>query len=46
MILGGDGADELLAGYPTFKAEQAAGLFRRLPRPAQRWPAQPWAGCA
>ena len=35
VILGGDGADELLAGYPTFKAEQAAGLFRRLPRPAQ-----------
>jgi asparagine synthase (glutamine-hydrolysing) len=35
VILGGDGADELLAGYPTFKAEHAAGLFRRLPRPAQ-----------
>jgi asparagine synthase (glutamine-hydrolysing) len=35
VILGGDGADELLAGYPTFKAERAAGLFRRLPRPAQ-----------
>jgi asparagine synthase (glutamine-hydrolysing) len=31
--LGGDGADELLAGYPTFAAERAAGLFRRLPRP-------------
>ena len=35
VILGGDGADELLAGYPTFKAENAAGLFRRLPRSAQ-----------
>ena len=35
VILGGDGADELLAGYPTFKAEHAAGLFRRLPRSAQ-----------
>ena len=35
VVLGGDGADELLAGYPTFKAERAAGLFRRLPRPAQ-----------
>ena len=35
VVLGGDGADELLAGYPTFAAERAAGLFRRLPRPAQ-----------
>lgn len=35
VVLGGDGADELLAGYPTFRAERAAGLFRRLPRPAQ-----------
>ena len=35
VVLGGDGADELLAGYPTFAAERAAGLFRRLPAPAQ-----------
>ncbi len=35
VVLGGDGADELLAGYPTFLAERAAGMFRRLPRPAQ-----------
>jgi asparagine synthase (glutamine-hydrolysing) len=35
VILGGDGADELLAGYPTFQAERAAGVFRRLPRSAQ-----------
>ncbi len=35
VVLGGDGADELLAGYPTFAAERAAGVFRRLPRPAQ-----------
>jgi asparagine synthase (glutamine-hydrolysing) len=35
VVLGGDGADELLAGYPTFKAERAAGIFRRLPRPAR-----------
>jgi asparagine synthase (glutamine-hydrolysing) len=35
VVLGGDGADELLAGYPTFKAERAAGLFRRLPQPAR-----------
>ena len=30
VVLGGDGADELLAGYPTFVAERAAGVFRRL----------------
>ena len=35
VVLGGDGADELLAGYPTFKAERAATFFRRLPRSAQ-----------
>ncbi len=35
VVLGGDGADELLAGYPTFAAERAAGVFRKLPRSAQ-----------
>ena len=35
VVLGGDGADELLAGYPTFAAERAARMFRRLPRPAR-----------
>ncbi len=35
VALGGDGADELLAGYPTFAAERASGIFRRLPRAAQ-----------
>ncbi len=35
VVLGGDGADELLAGYPTFAAERAAGIFRRLPRTAR-----------
>ena len=32
VALGGDGADELMAGYPTFTAERAARLFDRLPR--------------
>ena len=36
VALGGDGADELLAGYPTFAAERAAVLYRRLPAPARR----------
>ena len=31
VALGGDGADELLAGYPTFPAERAARLYR-MPR--------------
>jgi asparagine synthase (glutamine-hydrolysing) len=33
VCLGGDGSDELLAGYPTFAAEQLARSFRRLPGP-------------
>jgi asparagine synthase (glutamine-hydrolysing) len=35
VALGGDGADELLAGYPTFAAEGAARIFRGLPRAAR-----------
>ncbi|RUL88832.1 asparagine synthase (glutamine-hydrolyzing) [Tautonia sociabilis] len=35
VCLGGDGADELLAGYPTFAAQRAARIFRRLPSSAR-----------
>ena len=46
VALGGDGADELLAGYPTFAAERAAGLY---PPPARGrhgpWPRPRSAGC-
>ena len=35
VCLGGDGADELLAGYPTFQAAGAARVFRGLPRAAR-----------
>jgi asparagine synthase (glutamine-hydrolysing) len=35
VALGGDGADELLAGYPTFAAERAADFYRLLPAPAR-----------
>jgi asparagine synthase (glutamine-hydrolysing) len=35
VALGGDGADELLAGYPTFAAERVASLYGRLPAPAR-----------
>ncbi len=31
VALGGDGADETLLGYPTFQAEQYAGLYARVP---------------
>ena len=31
VALGGDGGDELFAGYPTFKAEQAYKWYVRLP---------------
>ena len=41
VALGGDGADELLAGYPTFPAERASRVFRRLP-----WAARALAGAA
>ncbi len=36
VALGGDGADELLAGYPTFAAEGASAVYGMLPRPARR----------
>jgi asparagine synthase (glutamine-hydrolysing) len=32
VALGGDGADELLLGYPTFKAEQYAQAYGHVPR--------------
>jgi len=33
VALGGDGGDELLAGYPTYQAHRLAGLYERLPAP-------------
>jgi asparagine synthase (glutamine-hydrolysing) len=32
VALGGDGGDELLAGYPTYAAHRVAGYYRALPR--------------
>jgi asparagine synthase (glutamine-hydrolysing) len=36
VALGGDGCDELLAGYPTFQAIRPAAVYRAMPRSLQR----------
>jgi asparagine synthase (glutamine-hydrolysing) len=36
VALSGDGADELLAGYPTYQATELACAYRRLPSPLRR----------
>lgn len=36
VALGGDGADELFAGYPTFFAQRLAGIYERLPNLIQK----------
>lgn len=36
VVLGGDGADELLAGYPTYLADKAYGVYRHVPRWMQK----------
>jgi asparagine synthase (glutamine-hydrolysing) len=36
VALGGDGADELMAGYPTFKAESWLRRYQKLPPPLRR----------
>ena len=36
VVLAGEGADELFAGYPTYLGHRVAGWYRRLPAPLRR----------
>ena len=36
VALGGDGGDELFAGYPTFQAEKLVGWYRKIPSPVRK----------
>src|SRR5207237_441675 len=32
VVLGGDGSDEILAGYPTYFAQEMASFYKIIPR--------------
>ncbi len=41
VALGGDGGDELFAGYPTFQAERLSAWYQGLPRALKRYVIEP-----
>lgn len=41
VALGGDGGDELFAGYPTYQASRLADWYGKLPGPLRRWIVEP-----
>lgn len=41
VALGGDGGDELFAGYPTFQAERISTWYRGLPRAIKQYVVEP-----
>jgi len=41
VALGGEGGDELLAGYPTYQAHRIAGWYAKLPGPLRRGVLEP-----
>ncbi|MFN2453436.1 MAG: asparagine synthase (glutamine-hydrolyzing) [Pyrinomonadaceae bacterium] len=43
VALGGDGGDELFAGYPTYRAHNLAQLYARIPRALRRALVEPLA---